>query len=55
MSHEKTKKSYETVGVRDAEKDSEMTKRGKDTEIPGIKNEPPKMSVYGPYAAIIIE
>lgn len=38
-----------------AEIGGETTKQGRDAEIPGIKRESQKMSVYGSYAVIIIE
>lgn len=63
MIHERTEKKKkktkvskewnEEAGGGDAEK----TRRNDKTrqEIPGIKHEPQKMSVYGSYAAIIIK
>lgn len=43
------------MGGGDVEKHGEMTKRGRDTEMLGIKYESQKMSVYASYAAIIIK
>lgn len=41
--------------IHASEMGDEMTKRGREAEIPGIKHEFQKMSVYGSYVAIIIE